>query len=152
MHACIARKLTRLPRYSSVSDATRRTLGVAWGIDIKTNLPKSLKGITAVVCSCVCRGTDASLYFRIRGKNEVVQKSEELYRIVSECRLELQNIEVIQSDSEVVFMAGDVERWCVGKKIRQQFSAPYVHQQNGHVEVTIRWDFLQQERLCFTQK
>ena len=139
-HACNASKLTRLPRYSSVSDTTRPMPGVAWGIDIKSNLPKSLRGVTSVLC-CVCRGTGASLYFPIRGKVEVVKKLEELYRIVSESQLVLQNIEVLQSDSEVVLMTGDVEKWCIEKKIRQQFSAPYVHEQNGHVEVTIRWDF-----------
>jgi hypothetical protein len=44
-HACFASKLTRFPRYSSVSDATRPMPGVSWGIDIKTNLPKSLREI-----------------------------------------------------------------------------------------------------------
>ena len=154
-HICSITKQTRLPRYSTSSERAIPLPGTEWCLDLKSGLPRTVKGETCVLCA-VDRGSGATLYFPMKHKEETVVKLKELCHIVKTYNMTITafteanisqdegpglGVRALQTDDEPVFVAGEVAKLITMEGLAHKISAPYIHEQNGHIESAIRTDF-----------
>ena len=71
-----------------------------------------------------------------------MEKLEELNEIFRVNQRVITGITTIQSDSEAVFVKGEVQRYCINNGMMQEKSPPFVHEMNGLVESAIKTDFI----------
>ena len=149
-HSCILAKMDRLPRYPSTSQSNIPNIrpGSKWGLDIKPGLTRTLTGETMTL-SCVDFGSGATFHFPMKYKYEVTSKLLLLNNFVKRSNLSLDNISVIQSDDEPIFISGAFYNKCQELNITLQHSSPYVKEQNGLVEAAIKTDFATARAMMF---
>ena len=133
-HICWLTKLTRHPRYHTISVRPLPPPGAEWCLDLKTRLPLTAGGETMVLC-CVDRGSGASFYFPMKHKDEVRAKIKALDIIVRRSKLRISGMGVLtrdpknltgiaslQTDDEKIFTEGEVAKYCDKTGIDQRIS------------------------------
>ena len=137
---CSRTKLQRFPRYNTTSLRPIAPLGTHWCIDIKGPFIRSRNGYIFDFCG-IDEGSQATVHYPMRSKNEVVQSLRRLLAMVKANQMEVKGISVIQSDYEKVFTSGEFPAECQRLNIRMQYSSPYVKEQNGMIEAAIKQDY-----------